>query len=600
MFVGKVSKGNVAKNNTSFITCCLLLLILLTADVALGNPSLVPSHRVSRHEAAPLVEIAEDPGGNLAFETLPALGDAAFKVNNNSSIALGRSDSAFWLRFKLKAPAHDKDAERRLLEVGNPGIRFVDLYVPVSSGEGSAGYTVYRSGLRRGSPRNDIISRTPVLELPTDWDADRFFYLRVKGSTALNFSLSVWSHRAFIKASTLDAYAFGALYGLLIGMMLFNLALFFYLGDRAYLYYVLYMFSILWCETILYGQFRIFFDVPAEGSRMMFFAACGTAWVFSAAFSRGFLNTRVHAPFFDRMIVGIMACGLLVPVFGAAGLHSLGHRANELLGIVALPVCIGASVSAWRRRFYPAGYFLAAWLILVFGIFLYAASGIFLPRSPFTVYTLAIGSGLEAILLSLALADRIRVMKKERERFRKNERRLKVLAETDGLTGLYNKRFMLDTLDREWDEARENETPLSLVIMDVDNFKHFNDTHGHPEGDKVLKELAGVLKSHVRDKDSPCRFGGEEFVLILPLTGAVEASGVAERIRSCFEEIVFQPGPSTRVRVTVSMGLAELKSGEAVAGLVKRADEALYRAKHEGKNRVVSCFNDEPVAAHRR
>ena len=196
---------------------------------------------------------------------------------------------------------------------------------------------------------------------------------------------------------------------------------------------------------------------------------------------------------------------------------------------------------------------------------------------------------MESILLSLALADRIRLLRIEKDHLKRNERKLRHQALTDPLTGLFNRRYLLDILDREIRTAQHNISPLCLLILDVDGFKGFNDTWGHPEGDKVLTALADAMTHHVRYRDVPCRYGGEEFVVVLPHTGIDHARQVAERIRTAFARIIFRPDAGSGVQVSVSIGLAELGLRETGEQLLNRADKALYRAKQGGKNRVVSA-----------
>lgn len=160
------------------------------------------------------------------------------------------------------------------------------------------------------------------------------------------------------------------------------------------------------------------------------------------------------------------------------------------------------------------------------------------------------------------------------------------MAITDGLTGLYVQRYYKDRVRDEVLRAREYNLPLCLMMLDVDNFKSYNDTYGHLVGDKVLRSIAKVLKDTVRSVDLVARYGGEEFSVLLPKTGWDGASTVAERIRQTVESLQI-PVVDQVTRVTVSIGVAEFRGdlGDADA-FIDLADQALYRAKAEGKNRV--------------
>jgi diguanylate cyclase (GGDEF)-like protein len=161
------------------------------------------------------------------------------------------------------------------------------------------------------------------------------------------------------------------------------------------------------------------------------------------------------------------------------------------------------------------------------------------------------------------------------------------LSIADGLTGLYNRRFLSDRLEEEYSKAVRYEMPLSLLVMDVDFFKRVNDTFGHQVGDNALIAVAQVLQQSVRESDLVGRYGGEEFVVLLPHTGLEQALGVAEKVRLAVSETPVE-GMGER-RLTISIGAAGFPDIRAanMEELVRKADEALYRAKEGGRNQVV-------------
>jgi diguanylate cyclase (GGDEF)-like protein/PAS domain S-box-containing protein len=165
------------------------------------------------------------------------------------------------------------------------------------------------------------------------------------------------------------------------------------------------------------------------------------------------------------------------------------------------------------------------------------------------------------------------------------ERELERLATTDPLTGLTNRRVFSEAADRELRRARRHLEPLSVLIIDADHFKTVNDTYGHPAGDEVLRQLAAILLRSIRDIDLVCRWGGEEFVVMLIGVDATRASLVAERIRAgCAEARIESDGQE--VRATVSVGVTDCRPEETIDGAVARADRGLYLAKSGGRNRV--------------
>ncbi len=159
------------------------------------------------------------------------------------------------------------------------------------------------------------------------------------------------------------------------------------------------------------------------------------------------------------------------------------------------------------------------------------------------------------------------------------------LASVDSLTGLYNKRHFDEVFGKEVARAEQSHTPCSLVVLDIDHFKKINDGFGHPAGDAVLKHVATVVKGQIRQGDTLCRVGGEEFALVLPQTPYSLAAQAAELIRSAVEGAVCKVA-GTAIPATLSLGVAEFAAGEIPERLYQRADERLYAAKHGGRNRV--------------
>lgn len=164
---------------------------------------------------------------------------------------------------------------------------------------------------------------------------------------------------------------------------------------------------------------------------------------------------------------------------------------------------------------------------------------------------------------------------------------IKNIAIYDTLTNLYNRRYFEERLEVEAQKSFFSDTSLSLVMVDIDHFKRVNDTFGHTEGDRVLCEIASLLKTSVRKKDTVARYGGEEFILILPEAGLEESSMIAERIRRLVEDTLFDVGQA-QINLTVSLGISNFPSHHARSKeeLIKMADLALYDAKRGGRNRV--------------
>jgi len=180
----------------------------------------------------------------------------------------------------------------------------------------------------------------------------------------------------------------------------------------------------------------------------------------------------------------------------------------------------------------------------------------------------------------------VRARVKTQLKLKKYQEKLKELATKDPLTGLYNRGYFMEVVEIFQKNKKRYGKSLSVILMDIDNFKKINDTYGHDIGDEVLKTLAKILKENIRKSDIPVRFGGEEFLLLLPETKLNQAAELAERIRKNVEDAtVFTHNGS--IKFTVSIGVAEVYSNEEVEKAIIRADNALYEAKRSGKNKVV-------------
>jgi diguanylate cyclase (GGDEF)-like protein len=193
----------------------------------------------------------------------------------------------------------------------------------------------------------------------------------------------------------------------------------------------------------------------------------------------------------------------------------------------------------------------------------------------------------EELMLRLKRVLKERRLTKERNRILS---KLENLAITDGLTKLYNLRHFYHLLEIEIDRCCRYGHPLALLLMDIDNFKIYNDSYGHLEGDKVLIRLGQIITSCLRTMDSAFRYGGEEFTVILPETTAEEAKNVAHRIKTVVEFEHFFPEPENPVRITVSTGVTEYSNKEPLSSFIKRADQAMYLSKEKGRNTISFLF----------
>lgn len=192
----------------------------------------------------------------------------------------------------------------------------------------------------------------------------------------------------------------------------------------------------------------------------------------------------------------------------------------------------------------------------------------------------------ELDIKNLELEKEIAERRKAEEKLKESEERFKNLSITDQLTGLYNRRHMIEMAEKEVAACAEVERPLSFILMDIDDFKNFNDTYGHAAGDVVLESIGKIIRDSIRYTDRAFRYGGEEFLVILPGTDGSKAARVAEALRKAVAAEKYYHLEGAPVQKTMSLGVAQYISGEPLEKVLKRADDNMYKSKIRGKNKV--------------
>lgn len=199
------------------------------------------------------------------------------------------------------------------------------------------------------------------------------------------------------------------------------------------------------------------------------------------------------------------------------------------------------------------------------------------------------------IIAAVESVQDISERKRAEDSLRESEQKYKEMSITDSLTKLYNSRHFFRQLKSEIERSERYGHPLSVVLLDVDNFKKYNDTYGHLEGDNALLVIADVIRKTLRSTDNGFRFGGEEFTIILPETDIDEALEVAERLRKNIANAWLSPLSKLKSCVTASIGVSRHEPGELISSLLGRTDKAMYSAKEKGKNRVCVEIQEQRV-----
>ena len=556
------------------------------ADPAPAGP-LVIGAGFQEAQVAPHSEVLRDPGNRLTIDqvTRPPL-SGQFKPHHRASFRFGLDTSSYWIRFRLKQAAGGGAGDGLILAVTRPVVQEVDVYLPVRGGRPNE-FRRLRAGFEHYSEGQDLGHRIRAMALPGDIPSDAYVYVRIRSKVA-SYALTLFSREAFEHYTRFEYLFFGLATGIILAMLLYNLFIALFLRDRVYFAYCAYMACMIIYASLLSG-WPLGLGLHPDYLMWSVLELFAATFFFAAVFAQGFLATKGRHPVIHRILAGVSWLAAAVFVLAAVGYYDLANTIAHLMTIIVSIVMVTCAAVVLRRGYAPARYYLAAWGVLLVFVIIYAASAMGLIGYSFLVFNLVIiGAAVESVLLSLALADRIRLLREEGAKLREKERRLTELSITDELTGLYNRRWFSSKLKGEIDHVRRMELPLSLLIVDIDHFKRFNDAYGHAIGDLVLVELGAVIGKSIRGNDVPCRYGGEEFTVILPGMDRMEAVTVAERLRVAFAAKKIPVPGHGNVGATVSGGVAQMSRDDTGETLFERADRALYQAKSQGRNRVVA------------
>ncbi|MDZ4255967.1 MAG: diguanylate cyclase [Sulfuritalea sp.] len=596
-----------------FLLCCWACQI----GTAAAAIRLAPGTTVL--ELATEVSILEDAGGRLSLADVQAR-SAEFRpapVKAGAAINFGYSSSAWWLRFDFEAaPGASHDW---LLEVAFPTLDSIEYFGP--NGERLT------TGDRLPFAARPLTHRNFVFPVHLNSDAaTASLWLRIASEGTLTIPLRLWQAEAFWQDS-LGAYAVLSVYfGMLLALALYNLLIWFSLRDQNYLTYVLFAASMAVGQLSLNGLGNQFLwpAWPAWGN-LAFTVGFAAAGLFGALFTRGFLDTRRNLPRLDGAVIGLAALFAVCMLVPLVAPYRLAAILTSITGVTFSAVAVLAGLRCWRAGQAGASTFLLAWTVLLIGVAVVGLRNLnLLPTTFLSYYAMQMGSALEMLLLSFALADRINGLRREKDaaqndvlatkqqllgvlqrseaslerrvaertgelealnaRLRENERQLQALAHTDTLTGLANRLLFDARLEQSLQLARRSRGQIALLLVDLDNFKAINDGYGHAIGDEVLRIAAQRFRAALREVDTVARLGGDEFVIVLTgLSGSADAERMAEKILGAIHEPMRVLG--LPLEITVSIGIA-MFSGSDLSGpeLLRRADLAMYAAKEAGRD----------------
>ncbi|MEL7312845.1 MAG: diguanylate cyclase [Pseudomonadota bacterium] len=514
------------------------------------------------------IALLEDVDGVLTIDDIVELdGAGMFSTVGNGSPNFGFTQSAWWVRITV---SNSSDASvKALLRQDYPLIDRLDFWQQSEDGE----WSQVSTGDQTVFSSRDIQHRDFVFRVEVPPQNSRQVYLRFGSSGPINIGLSISDEATLISRIGREQLGYGIYFGGFLVLLFYNLFIFVAVRDRAFFHYLLYLASYGTYFAVHNGlTFQYFWpDSPAWGNKSLVVLLALTL-VWGLRFSRSILNSDRTCPRLDK----VAAAHQWLSAVGLAGAVVLPYSQIILplaiLSALAPPILIWMGAVSFFAGHPAARYFLVAWSMLLVGVSAYMLKTFgLLPHNFITHNGFQIGSLIEMVLLSLALASRVSEL--QRHSF------------TDGLTGVFNRRSFDEHLRDAFAHSVRYRQPLSLMLIDVDHFKAYNDTHGHQFGDDALRAIAHHLQKTLRRSDRLCRYGGEEFVVLMPGTTEDEARILGERQREQIAALELAQGS-----LTISVGVATLvdASFSTEAEFLGAADEALYAAKRTGRDRVLS------------
>ena len=556
-----------------------ILASLLAAVVALFATD------CARAAPAPLIieELDASVESPVPADMIAGAYDADFKAQPYAAIVPSREHDV-WYRIRLSADWNNPRPP--VLAVFDPvGLR-ADVYAPpgyvaqprsIYSDDGDAGYT-----------RHAIVMILPPIGKDTP------IYLRVEPERAIPRRVEVRDVSEY-RAGDLERARLDVLFpAFQLATLLVMFAFFLALRERMYAYFVAYVLLLVVYELYIFG---IGYEIPvmkwlAPMAQRPAWCAALLAVALNIAFSRLFLELGRWAPRLDRMLhvaawmfAGLAVCSVLPVV-------SRGWWVEDALSVLLLltiPVLITAAMLVWLHGGRRGGLFLGAWIpALLLVIVRVLQLRLQWPLPLWLEFGLPAALAYANLVLAFVLAGQTLSFRYERDVAHK-------LAEHDPLTGVLNRRAILARLRAEFAKARQSGEPLSLLFLDLDHFKNVNDSYGHRAGDQCLRSVIGPIAGELRQGDALGRYGGEEFLILLPGAAAADAEVVAERIRRRVQEMPMLIS-GTHIGLTVSLGVAAVDTEVAIPDdLVERADAALYRSKSGGRNQVSTHAGPTPA-----
>lgn len=567
-----------------------------------GALTLTLDNDFTRESLGYQLEFLVDHDSNIKLKD--ALTSKRWEKSSSEQLSFGYSSEPHWFRFRINNPTEMR--QNLILQIFHSYLDQIDIFQLDQSG---AVLNQETMGDHLPVDHRSLAHAHYLLPINLEIKQSTELYIRVSSSSTLSLPLTVWNRSIFIAYDHQRTVLFTVFLGMLLVISVYHLLLAAMIRDLSVVYYAMFIFSLfllftlregvsallLWPQTPLLNHYMNIFAFSAAGS-----SAC--------LFVTRILTLKEAAPKFYQALSYLALIALLPSIAIFFANYSDVMRFHIGFSIILILCCCAALIKRVLDGYPPAKHLIIATVFAATGVSVGLSATLgFLPINIITQTTTFAGIALMALFYGMSISYRInldRELRSEAQRKLTHEldelvrertdeletvnEQLRIVSITDGLTQVFNRRHFDDCVSVEYNRAYREKNPIALLLLDIDHFKKLNDNYGHSFGDVCLQVAARIIKESVhRPSDMVARYGGEEFVVLLPETELDGAVHIAEMINKAIAlQAVNNEGQT--IQMTVSIGVAgevpeQVNQHEL---LLKTADDLLYKAKEDGRNRV--------------